>query len=404
MPVDVRDLDDDELAILAQLTQGCNNPEIATALGIAETVVRRRMTSIVAKVGVRNRYQAMMIAHRENLDVAAASTPSGEPDPAARPVESPTAKSAPPAEPAPVVAEPAPLAGPCPRPVVIELEPPGLAAELPVLDLQRVRYGALDERHRDVVHLIATGYDDNALCYALALPHTTVQLVVNSLIHTFRVRTRADVQALGLELFPGIKRLRQRVVPNETLTTPSIADLHAAGTQPSPVSPTLLTPRDSTITPGNPLTEREQCVMDAIARGASSNAEIAKTLSLQTETVKTHLKRIFLKLHVDSRYEALAVCLTNTWVSDPVTADDAECLNRLVHMRKYRKGRQNDVLDLVAAGYRNGEIARKLDLSLNTAKHYVWDISRQLGVRGRCHVIALVHRASSLHDLDVTER
>ena len=53
------------------------------------------------------------------------------------------------------------------------------------------------------------------------------------------------------------------------------------------------------------LTERERDVMDAIARGLT-NGEIARSLFLTEKTVKNNINRIFSKLQVRSRGEAIA--------------------------------------------------------------------------------------------------
>lgn len=54
------------------------------------------------------------------------------------------------------------------------------------------------------------------------------------------------------------------------------------------------------------LTEREREVLVLIARGLS-NREIASDLTVGIETVKTHVKRIFMKLDVRDRAQAVAV-------------------------------------------------------------------------------------------------
>ena len=62
-----------------------------------------------------------------------------------------------------------------------------------------------------------------------------------------------------------------------------------------------LTPR--TATAG--LTEREEQILSRLAKGYS-NKEIASLLNVSLETVRTHLRHIYEKLHVHSRTEALA--------------------------------------------------------------------------------------------------
>jgi DNA-binding NarL/FixJ family response regulator len=54
------------------------------------------------------------------------------------------------------------------------------------------------------------------------------------------------------------------------------------------------------------LTEREREVLVLVARGLS-NREIARWLTLSVETVKTHVKRIFMKLGVRDRAQAVVV-------------------------------------------------------------------------------------------------
>jgi DNA-binding NarL/FixJ family response regulator len=53
------------------------------------------------------------------------------------------------------------------------------------------------------------------------------------------------------------------------------------------------------------LTAREQEVLHLVARGFRSK-EVAQTLGLSTQTVETHLRNIYVKLHVRSRTEAVA--------------------------------------------------------------------------------------------------
>ena len=54
------------------------------------------------------------------------------------------------------------------------------------------------------------------------------------------------------------------------------------------------------------LTDRERDVLELIARGRS-NREISETLIVSTATVKTHVNRIFTKLRLTSRVQAVVV-------------------------------------------------------------------------------------------------
>ena len=55
---------------------------------------------------------------------------------------------------------------------------------------------------------------------------------------------------------------------------------------------------------GNNLTPREQEIVHLLAKGFLYK-EIAEQLSLSVETVRTHLHRIYDKLHVHTRTEAV---------------------------------------------------------------------------------------------------
>jgi DNA-binding NarL/FixJ family response regulator len=68
--------------------------------------------------------------------------------------------------------------------------------------------------------------------------------------------------------------------------------------------------------PGEALSEREVAVMDLLAAGRS-NAEIAQVLFLAPKTVKNHINRIFAKLQVSSRGQAMAL-----WLGSAVSAAD----------------------------------------------------------------------------------
>jgi LuxR family maltose regulon positive regulatory protein len=62
-------------------------------------------------------------------------------------------------------------------------------------------------------------------------------------------------------------------------------------------------------TPGSALAQslsvRESAILKLIAEGLS-NKEIARTLAVTPETVKSHVKHIFIKLNVEKRAQAVA--------------------------------------------------------------------------------------------------
>jgi DNA-binding NarL/FixJ family response regulator len=55
----------------------------------------------------------------------------------------------------------------------------------------------------------------------------------------------------------------------------------------------------------NPLSEREQAVLDCLAQGLAYK-QIGDQLGISINTIRTHLRHIYEKLHVQSRTEAVA--------------------------------------------------------------------------------------------------
>jgi DNA-binding NarL/FixJ family response regulator len=71
------------------------------------------------------------------------------------------------------------------------------------------------------------------------------------------------------------------------------------GTKPLPDMPVV-----------EPLTDRETEILDLIADGRS-NSEIAQALSLEEKTVKNHITRLYSKLGITSRYDAIRLRLAH---------------------------------------------------------------------------------------------
>ena len=69
--------------------------------------------------------------------------------------------------------------------------------------------------------------------------------------------------------------------------------------------------------PENPLSSREQEVLNLIASG-QSNAEIAETLFLSPETIKSHVKTMLVKLQAKDRTQALVIALQQGFVRVPI--------------------------------------------------------------------------------------
>jgi DNA-binding NarL/FixJ family response regulator len=106
--------------------------------------------------------------------------------------------------------------------------------------------------------------------------------------------------------------------PEELLNT-VYAVASGKGVQPSPAVSLALAniPRDEQRTDLlkeqqllDPLTTRESEILDLIADGRS-NAEIAQALIVEEKTIKNHITRLYSKLNINSRYEAIRLRLGN---------------------------------------------------------------------------------------------
>ena len=101
--------------------------------------------------------------------------------------------------------------------------------------------------------------------------------------------------------------LLKRVAPATLLE--AIRDVHGGG---SAMSSSIARKVVATFQKASPapadgvhLSPREQAVLEGLAKGLTYKA-IADQLGISIETIRTHLKRVYQKLHVQSRTEAVA--------------------------------------------------------------------------------------------------
>jgi NarL family two-component system response regulator LiaR len=145
-----------------------------------------------------------------------------------------------------------------------------------------------------VIILVLTGYDNDEYIFSLlgigAAGYLLKDTSVDELIQAIR-----SVYAGELVLHPVVMRKLMAQYRGWTTTTTELA-------------------------PSEPLSEREMEVLKLAAKGLS-NKEIGDALFISVCTVQAHMRSIFNKLGVGSRYEAMVYGLNKGWFS----LDDLPC-------------------------------------------------------------------------------
>ena len=145
----------------------------------------------------------------------------------------------------------------------------------------------IKEKYPDIAVLVLTAYDDDQYVFALLEAKAA-----GYLLKTVR----------GQELISTIRA----VCAGESVLQPSIARK-------------VIDRYNAAMRPGSrglnePLTKKEMDVLRLAARGIT-NKQIAEELNLKVQTVRSRLKKVFKKLNVSSRTEAVMYALKKGWIS-----------------------------------------------------------------------------------------
>lgn len=183
---------------------------------------------------------------------------------------------------------------------------------------------ALAERHHpDVVLLDVRMPGRGGLEVVDELARRSCVLMLTSTEDDSAIRRAVAAGARGYLVYgsfdePALLQGIRAAVNGSAVLSPQVTRALAGAVRPEPMTGPPGPPHDQPPGPsrrggGSPelvreLSEREVAVLDLIAAGRN-NTEIAQELFLAPKTVKNHINRIFAKLHVTSRAQAMALWL-----------------------------------------------------------------------------------------------
>lgn len=138
--------------------------------------------------------------------------------------------------------------------------------------------------------------------------------------------------------------------------------------------------------PGVLPTWRQLQVLSGVARGYK-NVEIAGHLHVARPTVQRHVDRLGKSLGTGERAQMVAIGYERGWLAR-LSPEPREWV--------VLTGRCQDVLQLIADGKSNEQIADELYVSVNTVKSHVRRILNILQARHRAHAVALAYQHGHL--------
>jgi DNA-binding NarL/FixJ family response regulator len=126
------------------------------------------------------------------------------------------------------------------------------------------------------------------------------------------------------------------------------------------------------------LSSRQVEIVKMLALGYSCK-EAARSLQLTQPTINTHIRRIYKKLNVNSRAEAISICM-GVSVRPNVEVSLTPVISGL-------SSRQMEVLEMLARGYSFRKIANLLNVTVETIKTHIRRTYKKLNVNSRAEAV-----------------